>query len=214
MANPNPKTLLYLDNANRVPAPYGVNVPFNDEPQDIWLGYDVASNQLCITNYNRTTVIGCYSGSGGGGQLFGMHNDNLGIQIETDQINNGNAFLPIQPCLLPVVTPDEATSPGISGANYLLNNGVGGKFERLMVRVTSNQFDQDIMIVLRKNGADTLVKVIIPALATGDFFDNVNSIVGSGGADEFCLEARPVLNPVGADEVMAINQYQLWLRPV
>ena len=36
-AFPNPATLQYFDNANVVPAPQGVNVPFNNEPQNVWI---------------------------------------------------------------------------------------------------------------------------------------------------------------------------------
>lgn len=69
-ALPNPSTLKYFDNTNAVPAPYGVQVPFNQEQQDVWLGYDSASGQLCITNFNRTTTIVCFSaGAGGGSEL-------------------------------------------------------------------------------------------------------------------------------------------------
>lgn len=57
---PNPASLIYFDNANVVPAPYGVQVPFNNEPQNVWLGYDAAQCALCITNYNRTNVICCF----------------------------------------------------------------------------------------------------------------------------------------------------------
>lgn len=59
----NAKTLAYFDNANHVPAPYGVPVPFNQERKDIWLGYDEMTGQLCITNYDRTVIIVCFSGS-------------------------------------------------------------------------------------------------------------------------------------------------------
>jgi hypothetical protein len=64
MANPDPKKLAYFDNANHVPAPYGVNVPFNQEQKDIWLGYDEMTGQLCITNFNRTVIIVCIGGAG------------------------------------------------------------------------------------------------------------------------------------------------------
>jgi hypothetical protein len=56
---PSPANLRYLDNANVVPAPQGVQVPFNDEPGNVWLGYDAAQCALCITNYNRTIIICC-----------------------------------------------------------------------------------------------------------------------------------------------------------
>jgi hypothetical protein len=57
-----PTTLRYFDNANVVPAPQGVQVPFNDELSNVWLGYDAAQCRLCITNYNRTRIICCYQG--------------------------------------------------------------------------------------------------------------------------------------------------------
>ena len=56
-----PKLLLYFDNANAVPAPYGVKKPFNNEPADVWMGYDLATGQLCITNSNRTAIINCFT---------------------------------------------------------------------------------------------------------------------------------------------------------
>lgn len=62
-AFPSPATLVYFDQANRVPAPQGVNSPFNNESQDIWMGYDQATGQLCFTNFSRTTVIGCIGGT-------------------------------------------------------------------------------------------------------------------------------------------------------
>jgi hypothetical protein len=61
MANPSPKTLKYFDNSNSTPAPYGVNVPFNQENQDVWLGLDLATGQLCVTNFNRTSTLFCFS---------------------------------------------------------------------------------------------------------------------------------------------------------
>jgi hypothetical protein len=63
MANPSPKTLKYFDNSNSIPAPYGVNVPFNQENEDVWIGYDNATGKLCITNFNRTVIIAIFSGS-------------------------------------------------------------------------------------------------------------------------------------------------------
>jgi hypothetical protein len=57
------KDLKYFDNSNNVPSPQSVQAPFNDEPADVWMGYDVATGQLCITNYNRTTIITCFAGS-------------------------------------------------------------------------------------------------------------------------------------------------------
>jgi hypothetical protein len=60
-ALPNAATLQYFDNSNSTPAPYGVSVPFNQENQDVWIGYDNATGQLCITNYNRTTTLVCFS---------------------------------------------------------------------------------------------------------------------------------------------------------
>jgi hypothetical protein len=61
-ALPSAATLQYFDNSNSTPAPYGVTVPFNNEQQDVWVGYDVTTGQLCITNYNRRTVIVCFAG--------------------------------------------------------------------------------------------------------------------------------------------------------
>jgi hypothetical protein len=58
---PDPANLRYFDNANVVPAPQGVQAPFNDEPQNVWLGWDSAQCLLCITNYNRTVVICCFT---------------------------------------------------------------------------------------------------------------------------------------------------------
>jgi hypothetical protein len=61
-AFPSPATLAYFDNTNNTPAPYGVTVPFNNESQDVWLGWNSATCQLCVTNYNRTVVICCFQG--------------------------------------------------------------------------------------------------------------------------------------------------------
>jgi hypothetical protein len=61
-ALPSAGTLQFFDNSNATPAPYGVTVPFNNEVQDVWIGYDAATGQLCITNYNRTTTIVCFAG--------------------------------------------------------------------------------------------------------------------------------------------------------
>jgi hypothetical protein len=72
---PNPATLFYYDNANVVPAPVGVSggssngnnpVLFNNEPANIWMGWDQATQRLCIANYNRTVVICCFSPGAGG----------------------------------------------------------------------------------------------------------------------------------------------------
>jgi hypothetical protein len=54
-----PKTLQYCDNTNNVPTTPGVNSAFNNEPADLWIGYDRTINQICITNYDRTVLIGC-----------------------------------------------------------------------------------------------------------------------------------------------------------
>lgn len=61
-ALPNAGTLQFFDNSNSTPAPYGVQVPFNNESQDVWIGYDAATGQICITNFNRTTTIVCFAG--------------------------------------------------------------------------------------------------------------------------------------------------------
>lgn len=58
-----PATLRYFDNANVVPAPQGVQAPFNDEPANVWLGWDAEYCRLCITNYNRTRIICCFQGN-------------------------------------------------------------------------------------------------------------------------------------------------------
>jgi hypothetical protein len=63
-ALPNPAGLKYFDNSNSTPAPYGVSVPFNQEDQDVWIGYDVATSQVCITNFNRTTTLVCFTAGG------------------------------------------------------------------------------------------------------------------------------------------------------
>jgi hypothetical protein len=60
-ALPSAATLQYFDNSNSTPAPYGVQVPFNNEQQDVWLGYDSTTGQLCITNFSRTTTLICFS---------------------------------------------------------------------------------------------------------------------------------------------------------
>jgi hypothetical protein len=57
---PNPADLRFFDNANVVPAPQGVTAPFNDEPANVWLGWDGANCRLCITNYNRLIIICCF----------------------------------------------------------------------------------------------------------------------------------------------------------
>jgi hypothetical protein len=62
------KKLAYFDNANHVPAPVGTPVRFNEDQKDIWLGYDEMTGELCVTNYNRTVIIVCFS-PGGGGQF-------------------------------------------------------------------------------------------------------------------------------------------------
>jgi hypothetical protein len=72
-----PKTLAYFDNANHVPAPYGVAVPFNEEQKDIWLGYDEMTGELCITNFNRTAIITCFSGSANRAYGYGYFNQAL-----------------------------------------------------------------------------------------------------------------------------------------
>jgi hypothetical protein len=56
---PTAASLRYFDNTNNVPAPQSVQSNFNNEPADVWLGYDAANCQLCITNYNRTVIICC-----------------------------------------------------------------------------------------------------------------------------------------------------------
>jgi hypothetical protein len=194
-------TLIYFDNGNAVPAPYGVPVLFNQEQQDIWLGYDPATGDLCVTNYNRTVILGCYT-MGGAPLMFGMHNALGGIVFSFAAINAG-AFIPIQPSILPNSQANEAD------ANYLLNNGTGGRFRRLGVRAFSNTCNQDVLIILRKNGVDTGLKVVIPALFQGDKFDDVNEVVAAD-SDLFCLELRPDSTALGFG-TMQINNYQLWL---
>lgn len=58
-----PATLRYFDNANVVPTPQGVQSLFNNEPANVWLGWDAENCKLCITNYNRTRIICCYQGN-------------------------------------------------------------------------------------------------------------------------------------------------------
>jgi hypothetical protein len=69
-ALPSPATLQYFDNSNSTPAPYGVQVPFNNEQQDVWVGYDSATGKLCITNFNRTAILACYSSGEAAGYIF------------------------------------------------------------------------------------------------------------------------------------------------
>lgn len=59
---PSPADLIYFDNSNVVPAPQGVTAPFNDEPANVWLGWDGSQCLLCVTNYNRTQIICCFQG--------------------------------------------------------------------------------------------------------------------------------------------------------
>lgn len=59
---PNPANLIFFDNANVVPAPQGVTAPFNDEPANVWLGWDAEQCVLCVTNYNRLRIICCFQG--------------------------------------------------------------------------------------------------------------------------------------------------------
>ena len=98
MANPNPKTLVFFDNSNRVPAPYGTSKPFNKEAQDIWMGYDEETGQLCMTNYNRTEIITCYS-PGGASPLTTFK-----ISLDADQIQNGFSN--------PIPIPEAPDAPG------------------------------------------------------------------------------------------------------
>lgn len=56
-----PATLRYLDNTNNSPVPYGQNNFFNNEPADFWLGYDMVNHKICVTNYNRTTILCCFT---------------------------------------------------------------------------------------------------------------------------------------------------------
>lgn len=59
---PNPAGLKYFDHSDAAPAPQGVQVPFNQDNSQFWLGYDSSTGQLCITNFNRTTTLVCFSG--------------------------------------------------------------------------------------------------------------------------------------------------------
>lgn len=58
------KNIRYIDNSNVVPnlASYKVvpTPPFNDEPSNVWIGFDMVNLRLCIMNYNRTIIICCY----------------------------------------------------------------------------------------------------------------------------------------------------------
>jgi hypothetical protein len=54
-------TLIFFDNANALPANQMIAVPFNNEFGNVWMGWDDANKQLCVTNYNRTTKICCFT---------------------------------------------------------------------------------------------------------------------------------------------------------
>jgi hypothetical protein len=91
-ALPNPSGLKYFDNSNNTPAPQGVQVAFNQESQDVWIGYDTATLQVCITNYNRTVTLVCFAGSEAAGcQLYyktagGFVNPGAQIPLSTGEV--------------------------------------------------------------------------------------------------------------------------------
>lgn len=53
--------LAFFDNSNVIPANQAIGVPFNNEFGNVWMGWDNANSQLCITNYNRLSVICCFT---------------------------------------------------------------------------------------------------------------------------------------------------------
>jgi hypothetical protein len=156
MANPDPKKLAYFDNANHVPAPYGVNVPFNQEQKDIWLGYDEMTGQLCITNFNRTVIIVCFSAGGGG---FDIWSAPVGVSSDF-----GPVVLPLYGAFfLSGAAPIEADR------TYEYKGGQPVLLSRLSIRVFGNSLPAggNLFFTIRKGAtlgtmADTPVVVTIP----------------------------------------------------
>jgi hypothetical protein len=115
-ALPTPAGLKYFDNSNNTPAPYGVQVPFNQENQDVWIGYDTATGQLCITNFNRTQVITCFFGSSVNAYGNFVIPSKMGFALNTPETQ--------YPIIMDVANAKNLEEDGADGIRVL----VGGKY--------------------------------------------------------------------------------------
>jgi hypothetical protein len=203
-ALPNPAGLKYFDNSNNTPAPQGVQVAFNQESQDVWIGYDAATSQVCITNYNRTLTLACFFP--GGSLLFNSTADKVvvanGVQSILPTTGVGSSIIPANflkdGTKLSVKIGGTLFAPvGANvgwGATYLLRLKVGGAvvvlsaiYNLVFADNETLGFSADLELTYRASGT----------IITGTGKYNLGNVIGYFVPDAVAA----VVNPAVANQV-------------